>query len=155
MEGRITDSCLEVVSSGKSKTDSLIQQQILRFFAKSKKSILSLNMIHIPNEFLRSNLNSDIKKICAFWGARIENKEHLHGKRFPVKTFGPPRSHKLAPRLLARSRIHGPELSFLSSQRNPKNVTSIICNLGFSKRVSSLFWIYFSDAKVEDIPVFV
>ena len=37
MAGRITDNYLEVVSLGKSKTDSLIQQQILRFFAKMQK----------------------------------------------------------------------------------------------------------------------
>lgn len=90
-----------------------------------------------------------------FFGARIENKEHLHGKRFLVKIFGPPRSHKLGPRWLARSRIHGLDLWFLSLQRNPKNVTSIIRHLGFSKRDSFLFWSCFSDAKVEDIPVFV
>lgn len=90
-------------------------------------------------------------KICALFGASIENKEHLHGKRFLEKIFSPKRSQKLDPRLLARSRIHGPDLSFLSSQRNPQNVTSIICNLGFS----SLFWSRFSDAKVENIPVFV
>ena len=145
MAGRITDNCLEVVSLGKSKTDSLIQRQILRFFAKIQKSILSLNNSH-SEWILGSNLNSDIKKIRAFWGTRIENKEHLHE----------PRSHKLTPRLLARSRIFMARIwRFFRGKRSPNNMTSIICNLGFSKRDSSLFWSCFSDAKVEDIPVFV